>query len=616
MTSTIARRSLRPISERSRFFVLVGGWAIASALLFYGAHAFRYVMSNIDGIQYIRIAEDYAAGRLGDAINAYWSPMVSWSMLPFMAMGIDSQYAFFLASAAWASIGVGIGTWFVWHRSGHSFVGSAVTLIFLYVLCGSNLVNLTPDLLVVTWTVGFAWVLVEVNDRLSVGTVLNRVRWGILLGAVMAIGYFVKAFDVPVFIVVGLGWLGVRMLAVRSSRHESDESDDAKPQRWRDRVRPMLVVPAAALIALVLISAPFVTALSVKYGGFTVGSSFEVNFSSQKFGDTSHKEDLTKDSLQLPPPPNASAISFGEDRTAQLSLPSDDAAAAATAHQPITAKLGYYLEQRVAALPVYLHAIEAISPFTLPIVAVVFVLFALRFLDPRRWRSVAITLSVFVVYFLGYGAIVGSTGGNLRYYWPLSALATIIAGLLWPALWSRARRFGGWWRPALAVALAIVLIAQIPLVAVIQLGLLHHNPSAGESSLGYLRPGHQKFLDESYDEKLAHRLLDTGIIEPHSRIVGSNNEQRKALIIAFYMRAGTIQVYGRTEPHDINDPRFQAVMRENGIDYYFDFEPKNQPALDVSAWGVVKKEIIMPETCGTYGGKTEDCRLTIVSVNP
>jgi hypothetical protein len=443
---------------------------IGSFLLIFGAHQLRFVMSNIDGIQYVRIAEHYAAGRIGDGLNAYWSPMISWTIVPLIKLGVESQYAFYLASAAWSSLGLGIGTWFVWRRSGYNLFASLVVIGTLFFLYAGNLSNMTPDLLVVTWTLGFAWTLTEVNDRMASGTVRARILWGVLLGVVMGIGYYVKAFDIPVFIVVGLGWLAVRLIALRSREATG---------RWRDRARPLLVTPVAALIALILVATPFVTAISVKYGYPTIGSSFAVNFGGHKFGDDIDSDAATTDSLQLPPPPNSYAISFGEDRTAQLSLPDDTqqtSGTTSTAPRGLVAKGAYYLDQRLMAFPYYVGKIGDFGPFSVPIAAFFLLLLAFGVIRARRHRAAVITMTVFVVYFLGYAAITSAStkGGNMRYYWPLLALSTVTAALLWPAVWRRARRWGGWWRPALAA----VLIALLPIAAASQMGLAHAYRSA------------------------------------------------------------------------------------------------------------------------------------------
>jgi len=53
---------------------------------------FRYEM-NPDGCSYMNIAKQYLDGNFWDAVNAYWSPLISWLLIPFMVAGIDAPLA-------------------------------------------------------------------------------------------------------------------------------------------------------------------------------------------------------------------------------------------------------------------------------------------------------------------------------------------------------------------------------------------------------------------------------------------------------------------------------------------------------------------------------------------
>ena len=46
-----------------------------------------------DGLNYIAIAELYAAGQWAAAINGYWSPAFSILLAPFVAVGFDGIMA-------------------------------------------------------------------------------------------------------------------------------------------------------------------------------------------------------------------------------------------------------------------------------------------------------------------------------------------------------------------------------------------------------------------------------------------------------------------------------------------------------------------------------------------
>ena len=42
---------------------------------------------NPDGINYINIAHSYMSGNFYGSINDYWSPLLSWLMIPFLYFG-------------------------------------------------------------------------------------------------------------------------------------------------------------------------------------------------------------------------------------------------------------------------------------------------------------------------------------------------------------------------------------------------------------------------------------------------------------------------------------------------------------------------------------------------
>jgi hypothetical protein len=591
--STRVARSARFLSQpRTQFIVLAVVWGLGTGLLIWGAYQLRFVLTNIDGFSYIRIAELYHAGDLSEAINGYWSPMVSWSMLPFMALGVNSQLAFMFASAAWSSLGLAAGTWFVWKFSGRNLFAALIMEITTLLLCLGSLHNQTPDLLVVSWVLIFVWALSELDSGLDTGTRAARIRSGALLGAVCAIGYFVKAFIVPVFAVVLVCWLVFRLLAIRK-------------REGHLRGGGYLWMPAAALAVLILVSAPFVTAISVKFGGFTTGSSFQVNTADKLEAGSSNRQ--TGYTLTLVGPPSKDYTWFNDDRTYQLDLPNQGVSApAASVHQSFSAKIKYYVNERLMALPFYLEKITAIAPFGALIITLFFLLRAFALLRDRRYTPAMIAAGVFAVYFLGYELLASTNGGSLRYYWPLLPLSTAVAALVWPAVWRKVRLLGGWWRSALV----IVLICLIPFAAGLQNGLNRGYPfstGANSGTLWYLKTAPRK----PPTEVLANKLKAENVIPAGSRIVG--NEGNQTLQVAFYLR---VQYWGRGS-HNIKDPRFQQVLRDKHIDFYFLSQPEEEKPLDVSAWGTVIYTYDMPYTCGSVGTTpSAGCRVEVVSVDP
>src|SRR5262252_1748421 len=48
---------------------------------------------NPDGVAYLRIAGYYLSGDLGRAVSGYWSPLYSWLLVPWLALGVPGLLA-------------------------------------------------------------------------------------------------------------------------------------------------------------------------------------------------------------------------------------------------------------------------------------------------------------------------------------------------------------------------------------------------------------------------------------------------------------------------------------------------------------------------------------------
>jgi hypothetical protein len=58
---------------------------------------------NLDGIAYLRLSGYIVEGRLSDSISSYWSPLLSWSIAPLLAMGLDGFDASHIAMSVWGA---------------------------------------------------------------------------------------------------------------------------------------------------------------------------------------------------------------------------------------------------------------------------------------------------------------------------------------------------------------------------------------------------------------------------------------------------------------------------------------------------------------------------------
>ena len=105
-----------------------------------------YSLINADGVSYIQVARHYVAGDFDLAINSYWGPLISWLLVPLVALGIDPVLGFKLLNVLFGLVAAfGIGA-LVRRLSGPdmALVGfTAMLLLVLRVLAAP----LTRDLL-------------------------------------------------------------------------------------------------------------------------------------------------------------------------------------------------------------------------------------------------------------------------------------------------------------------------------------------------------------------------------------------------------------------------------------------------------------------------------------
>ncbi|WP_456789414.1 ArnT family glycosyltransferase [Cellulomonas sp. P5_C5] len=538
-------------------------------------------LSNIDGISYISIARQYAGGHLHDAVNAYWSPLISWLAAPLISAGVGDLTAVAVVSAAAALLGTVVGAAFVWRVTRHHTVATALFAVIAVVFYAGSIPSLTPDVLVVTWTTCFAYALYRVDEALTAG----RRVWlaAAVLGAVCAAGYVTKLFLVPVIVVTVAVCLALRLLVGPDG-----------PARRR-----LLAATGVALLVSIVLAAPWVAAMTWKYGELTIGSSFSVNMTA-KFDPAQAGGPAVVDA-PLWAPPNDRAVSFGEDRTFQVGGDREKV------HEPIVSRVRYYAEQRVLAMPHYLEKISSIAPWAVAIMITSTLVLLLR-RGGGTLRAPLVVLNVaFWVYFLGYAGVTTAerAGGNSRYYWPLLTLSTLAACIVLPYVWDRFARSGNRWQRGVAAAVVVLL----PLSALWQHGAGRGEPfSAADSTSGL------SYLVEDAPppalEVVAQDLAE--IVEPGSRIVGGN--YRATLRLAFYLHA---QAYGRAEQgYDVADPSFVAKLDDAGIDYYLSFTPSGVAPPDLSALGTTVWSSTAPVTCSDIlGAVVESCRLDLVDLN-
>lgn len=150
-----------------------------------------------DTISYINIAKAYASGNWVDAINAYWSPLYSWLMTPFLLFGSTPLYALYVSKIV--SLIIGFFTIIGVRRLYLKFeMDILVNRIFLFslipVIIYFSLSINTPDLLVVLILVYYLSFIFDVKYP-------NKLVYGVLCGFCGSLAYLTKSYLFFFFII-------------------------------------------------------------------------------------------------------------------------------------------------------------------------------------------------------------------------------------------------------------------------------------------------------------------------------------------------------------------------------------------------------------------------------
>lgn len=203
----------------------------------------------------MRVAEYYSVFDFSQAINGYWSPLISWLMVPFIWLGIDPLYSFWLVSAI-CSI---VFTWMV-----NKTIYSNVALQKTHALVRPAL-TITAGLLSAWWFLtdlihpdalsGLILLLVisSVNRMFTNPSIVH----GILSGSALATLYFSKSIGIYISLII------VAYIIFVTIRHKNN------------LIKPTLV----SVAVFVILSGIWVTLLTIKYGHITLSTASTYNFS-------------------------------------------------------------------------------------------------------------------------------------------------------------------------------------------------------------------------------------------------------------------------------------------------------------------------------------------------
>jgi hypothetical protein len=389
-----------------------------------------------DAASYLTIARKYRAWEFGDAINGYWSPLLSWLVAPLLCLGAPMD-----VTGKCLEIAIGAGALAaVWWLGKRLELPEAVrvwtTLALVPAVAMYALTDTTPDLLVAALLVVYIGVVI--------GADYPRSLWqGAACGLLGALAYLAKAYAFPFFLAHFLAVSGYLVLRRRSSGVE---------------LRRLAAATAAGLLVFALVAGGWAGLLSRKYSRPTIGTTGAYQFSLRGQGHPTAVGGLY-------PPANKLAISAWEDPS-DLSVPPRPPGAAPPARpQPevvpaVVPEVEPFLPDGPLSRMVYriyynairymgtLFRLSPLSPFIL------LGLFIACWNVPRgsdrdRW---VILIGTMLLYPAGYLTIFI----NERFFWLITFLLSLSAGLLTTALpVLRRKPWSTCWAVVVAVSLSL-----------------------------------------------------------------------------------------------------------------------------------------------------------------
>jgi hypothetical protein len=239
-------------SSRKNVSFFCGVMAVAAAgFVFFAAifPLYRYAL-NPDGVSYISLAYQYAQGHWSDAVNAYWGPLLTWLIAGCVFFGLDAVFA---AKILQCVIGIALSV-SVYIALRKKDVTDAMAIIaavsFLPVATSMTMLLVNPDALLALLVFWYVFL----SPRLLEGGAFRAHCVAGVLGFLM---YAAKAYGAMFFVasyaaLCAVAWVRKQQVATVKGF-------------------------AAGLFVFLVLSVPWVTALSVKAGRFTVATTPKFN---------------------------------------------------------------------------------------------------------------------------------------------------------------------------------------------------------------------------------------------------------------------------------------------------------------------------------------------------
>lgn len=247
---------------------------------------------NPDGVSYMAIAQHYVAG--SNRVNAYWSPLYSWLLVPLYKIGVEPVLGAKLLQAACGLALVVAGLRLAGRLGVHGLVRAATGLALAGLVVQWALIEVTPDVLEAVILV------VWLDVLLGVGDAPLSYRRAIVLGGIIGASYLAKLAALPLCLLFLSAWFAVRAWRRRGA-------EEAHLRHW-----------LAAVAACAVIVVPWAAELSSHEGHLTLGTASSYNMAVPNPAYPGISAELTNGFI---PPPFPAASSAWEDPPKMVPVP-------------------------------------------------------------------------------------------------------------------------------------------------------------------------------------------------------------------------------------------------------------------------------------------------------
>ncbi len=341
----------------SKYYLLLT-FIIYTILFFFFLPFFKYQI-NPDGISIINIAKKYLTGNLKLAVNGYWSPLISFLLIPFLVVFKEGVISFKILSYF-----IGLFSIYSFDRflkkSGLKSNYKKIFLIFIVPILTTHftLITITSDFITTTFFLFLLSFLVDEN-------LFNNKYSFILLGFVGFLTYLAKTYGFFFF----LGLLIILFFINLIKKNFKN-------------LKYLLL----SGIVFIILSSIWIFIVSAKYGYSTVGTTGKFNYTV-----------LTIDTLKLKeiythplPPPDSLSTSFWDDPS-YVKHPEINI-------KMIIENLNYYLKivsERT------LRTLKLLLSFSL-FLPLFFILSIYLFIKKKKRKNLLLIFSASILSFIGY----------------------------------------------------------------------------------------------------------------------------------------------------------------------------------------------------------------------